>query len=912
MRPVRLRMRPIVKKAVPQRLRANLILRGWLLLVALWLAAPAALAARVKPAPVYVPTDYRPANYAVREAFPGLPSLRPVVITSAPGDTNRIFFADQTGVIYVMTNRAAPSLAVFLDLRDRVWAFSSEAGLLGLAFHPGWQTNRQFFVFYTTYRQTLEGGQTNYTFCDRLARFWMDPTNSDLALPGSEQPLITQPDEDSSHNAGDLHFGPDGNLYVSLGDEGGSYDSYGNTHHLDGDFFSAILRLDVDQRPGSLPPNPHPAVNPGTYAVPADNPFVGATGYAVGGTNVIWPSLNPAQVRTEFFAIGFRNPWRFGIDSSTGEVYANDVGQELREEINHIVPGGDYGWVWREGFLDWPFWVPASGLTDPITDYPHTNTLRAITGGLLYRGTAYPELDGLWVFADVNGAIGSILPTAQSSNIKWLAFEPGISALGTDPVTGEILIANVFSGKINRLVRVGEPVITAVGEWPSPPPPKLSQTAIFKDLATLTPADGFTPYEVNSTFWSDYALKRRWFRLPSATAAFGFRTNGAWDSPMGTVWVKHFDLPTNRQDTATARRLETRLITRTKYGVYGVTYRWDPDGRDARLVPPDGATEAIPVFDSGVIKTQIWRYPGHFECLLCHNSSAGYSLGFRTDQLNCLTTGLTGTTNQLQQLIATGCVAGAPAAINVLPRLAPVTDERWSRDWRVRSYLSANCTQCHTPTGPTWANWDARWQTPLENARMVWSFAALQLDGEGDTFVVHPGDVSKSALFDRLTNSAESLHMPPLATSEINQAALGLVGAWITNDVPARLDYASWATNYFADAASAMAAPEADPDGDGLSNQAEFLLRQSPLDPTVVWRPQLIADPAGTLRLRFRRLANRLFTVETMTNVVTRNWQPLDIPENAPFYAATDEWAELPLPAGAATGFFRVTIAGPP
>jgi glucose/arabinose dehydrogenase len=895
---------------VSRRLQIKTFLGGWLLLAALWGVISGALAAPVTPAAISLPADYRPANFAVREAFPGLPALRPVVITSPPGDTNRIFFADQSGIIYVLTNRAAPTLSVFLDLSDRVWRYySSEVGLLGLVFHPGWQTNRQFFVFYTAY---VKNGETNDVFCDRLARFWIDPANPDRGLADSEQPLITQADMDYAHNAGDLHFGPDGNLYVSLGDGGGAYDSFQTTHHLDGDFFSAILRLDVDRRPGSLPPNPHPAVNPGTYAIPADNPYVGATNYVVGGTNVIWPELDPGKVRTEFFAIGFRNPWRFGIDPVYGEVYANDVGQESHEEINHIVSGGDYGWVWREGFSNWPFWAPANGLIDPLADYAHTNTLRAITGGLFYRGKAYAELDGAWVFADVNGAIGVIQPSVASPQIRWLAFEPGISALGQDPVTGEILIANVFSGKINRLIKVGSPVITAVGEWPSPPPYKLSQTGVFKDLATLTPADGLTPYEINSPFWSDYAVKRRWFRLPSAEAVFTYRTNGPWDAPAGTLWVKHFDLPTNRQDTATARRLETRFLRRTTNGVYAVTYRWDADGRDATLVPPDGITESIPVMDSGVIKTQIWRYPGNFECLLCHNPTAGYALGFRSDQLSHISGGAAGTTNQLQQLIAAGCVAGAPAAVNLVPRLAPIGDERWSRDWRVRSYLSANCTQCHQPGGPTWANWDARWQTPLEGAGMIWSLAALQLDSWGDTFVLHPGNAPKSSIYDRLNNVEQSLHMPPLATSEFNQAAISLIGSWITNDVPARVTYDSWATNYFADTTSPAAAPTADPDGDGLSNEAEYLLGESPLNPIGAWRPQMLAGPSGAPRIRFLRKANRCFTVEMLTDLAKASWQPVDMPENAPFYAAADEWVELPLPAGNAAGFFRVTITAAP
>ena len=195
---------------------------------------------------------------------------------------------------------------------------------------------------------------------------------------------------------------------------------------------------------------------------------------------------------------------------------------------------------------------------------------------------------------------------------------------------------------------------------------------------------------------------------------------------------------------------------------------------------------------------------------------------------------------------------------------------------------------------------------------MIWIPAAVPLDADGDSFVVHPGNAPKSSVYDRLNNETPSLHMPPLATSEFNQAAISLIGDWITNDVPARVTYAAWATNYFADTTSAAAAMTADPDGDGLSNEAEYLLGESPLNPVVGWRPQMLAGPQAKPRIRFLRKANRCFTVETLTDLTHATWQPVDIPENAPFYAAADEWVELPLPAGNATGFFRVTVTAAP
>ena len=307
------------------------------------------------------------------------------------------------------------------------------------------------------------------------------------------------------------------------------------------------------------------------------------------------------------------------------------------------------------------------------------------------------------------------------------------------------------------------------------------------------------------------------------------------------------------------------------------------------------------------MRTQAWHYPGRFECLLCHNANAGYTLGFRTTQLNCTGAGMT---NQIGQLMDSGYLSAAPASVNLLARLAPAEDVRWSREWRVRSYLNANCVQCHRPGGPTWAAWDARWQVPLDDTGLLYGSADVRPGGQADYYIVSPGNAQNSSLCQRLI-ADPPLHMPPLATSETNQAAVDLLSAWITNDLPSYRSYSSWATNYFSDLTVPAASPTADPDGDGLSNEAEYLLRQSPLDPAPGWKPQMILSPAGEVRIRFLRLANRCFTIEELTDWKLSIWQPVDIPENAPFYGATDEWAEVPLPLTRPVGLFRISVSAP-
>ena len=175
--------------------------------------------------------------------------------------------------------------------------------MLGLAFHPGYATNREFFLFYTVNSSTAQGANTRH---DRLSRMLTSAEDPNLADPSTEVILIEQQDDASNHNAGDLHFGPDGYLYVAVGDEGSGNDSLQNSQRIDRDFFSTILRIDVDERPENLPPNPHPANQkspnaPIPYRIPIDNPWVGATQF-----NGI--PVDPDAVRTEFYAVGLRNP----------------------------------------------------------------------------------------------------------------------------------------------------------------------------------------------------------------------------------------------------------------------------------------------------------------------------------------------------------------------------------------------------------------------------------------------------------------------------------------------------------------------------------------------------------------------------------------------------------------------------
>src|SRR5438132_13849660 len=209
------------------------------------LAQTSGLTQRVANTTLQMPPSPQAFGYSTTNAFGNLTLTDPIAIASPPGETNRLFIVEQAGRIAVITNLTAPTHTLFLDVSSRVQGGVplDETGLLGLAFHPGYATNRYFFVFYST-RSTTPGVATN-ALHERLSRFQTMADNSDQADPNSEVVLLNQYDPAANHNGGDLHFGPDGYLYVSLGDGGGQHDALGNAQHIDKDFFSGILRIDV-------------------------------------------------------------------------------------------------------------------------------------------------------------------------------------------------------------------------------------------------------------------------------------------------------------------------------------------------------------------------------------------------------------------------------------------------------------------------------------------------------------------------------------------------------------------------------------------------------------------------------------------------------------------------------------------
>jgi len=283
-------------------------------------------------------------------------------------------------------------------------------------------------------------------------------------------------------------------------------------------------------------------------------------------------------------------------------------------------------------------------------------------------------------------------------------------------------------------------------------------------------------------FWSDNAEKTRWFCVPNTNLDIGFSPTNNWSFPTGTVWIKHFDLEITNGAPASKRRLETRFIVKNSGGVYGITYRWGSSLTNAALVPEEGMDEPLVIYSGGgILRTQVWHYPSRSECLACHTTVGGGALGFNTPQLNRSKDYDLGTANQILALSDAGYFSNSVSDAGSLLALAHATNLSAGLEFRVRSYLSANCVQCHQPggAGPQQANWDARITTPLASQGIVKGDLVNNF-GDANNRVVAPGSLTNSILYYRVAVLGQD-HMPPLATSLVNTQAVQLLRDWITN-----------------------------------------------------------------------------------------------------------------------------------
>lgn len=669
--------------------------------------------------PSIVATDLQ-----LEAAFPNLPAIPELVgLHQPPNDSAYWYALRQDGYIYQFENtRSASSYSVFLDISASTYSPPGEAGLLGLAFHPNFSSNGQVFIYYMPTRIQA-----------RISRFTINNTGTALER-NTEKIILNIAQPDTNHNGGGLAFGPDGYLYLGLGDGGGAEDTFNNGQNTN-TLLGSLLRLDIDVSDDAI-----------AYKIPSDNPFANGQGGL-----------------PEIYAYGLRNPWRWSFDRTNGDIWVGDVGQYEVEEIDIIQAGANYGWPIMEGSQCFNSnQCDQSGLELPVLDYLHSTTGGcAVTGGYVYRGQQLPALKGSYLFGDYcSGVIYTLTPDSNGySSQRVIDSSLSLSSFAEDN-DGEIYALNLFGNAgegIYKIVAGNNAVNVDLI------PDKLSDSGCYSDTANQTVAEGVIAYEVNSRLWSDGAEKKRYFALPD-NSRFILASDGDFISPTNSILIKSFYY--------NDEIIETRLLMKHITGWAGYSYEWNAGKTEAYLL----STGKQVLIDSNYIHI----FPSRGQCLDCHIAAAGMTLGIETLQLNhqvALPTG--GSANYLERLFLQGYLVEAVPAALMQEKLFSLDDNSATLEQKARSYLHSNCAGCHRPGGPI-PGMDLRYNTKLIAAGICNQAPVYGDLGQSGAQLLSPGNASQSVISLRIRDTA-NFRMPPLGTNIVDNNAAEAIDDWINS-----------------------------------------------------------------------------------------------------------------------------------
>ncbi len=697
--------------------------------------------------------------FRTEKFFPKLKTTFPITIVSEPGRDGFLLLENngygpvrKSRLLRVANDPGVTEPEVLLEFDESIF---------DACFHPRFAENGQIFI-----GANGRFGEGRMDFNNRLLRYTMDRKTG--KIDSASRTLFLEW-HSHGHNGLALAFGRDGMLYVTTGDGTSECDEWDVAQDLTR-LYSKLLRLDVD----------HPADGK-HYGIPSDNPF-----------------LKVAGARPETWAYGFRNPWRMRMDRATGDLWVGENGQDLWEYARIAKRGENYGWPLREGSheLQQSRKAGPTPFTGPLIEHSHTD-FRSLTGGIVYHGTKFPELEGCYIYGDYS--TGQIWAAKQEDGklVKDEAIARTSSGITCFHETeqGDVLVVDYNGNAILRLERRDQSGTRA------PFPTKLSETGLFTDTAKLQPHAGLIPFEINAPAWHDGATSERLIALPGA-GRMELTDRGGWVFPDGTALVQ-----TLRAD---GKRIETRVLVRQHGEWAGYSFAWDDAQTDAALVPREGATRGD------------WHFPGRQECAVCHSRAANYLLGLTTSQLN--RPGATGE-NQLALWEREGLLkfdhaktesgewraefdklklsdvamqakldlvlptafqrpsANAspllPHAPDALPRLADPRDEHAPLHARARAYLQANCAHCHVRSGG--GNSAMQLADYIADAEMeiVDGTPLHTTFGIPDAKLVTPGNPGRSLLIHRPAVRGTG-QMPPLGTLKPDPDGVALLAQWIT------------------------------------------------------------------------------------------------------------------------------------
>ena len=404
-------------------------------------------------APAMAATAQPLPQISLKPVFTQLQDDRPVWMSEAPDGSGRFFIVYQKGKIVVVKKSSDGSDAkTFLDIEDRNPYFANEDGLMSIAFHPGFKTNSLFYIYYNQKNPADQNKQPqNYPYRSVVSEFKVSATDPDQADMGTERIILEVPQPFWNHKGGELLFGPDGYLYLGLGDGGMGNDPFGSGQST-ATLLAKMLRIDVNST-STFGKGLHQQQL--QYSIPSDNPF--AKEPDMGGVG---------EARKEIFAYGLRNPWRYSFDRANGALWVGDVGQDLWEEVDIVTNGGNYGWSVREGAHHFKPGPVGAQYVDPVMEYTHQPNLQAegmfpdhptgncVIGGYVYRGKQFPALTGIYIYADFSPAtLYGLRYDYDTQKVtvhgKFLRNPDGIGSFAED-AAGE-LYTLMMSGKIYQI-----------------------------------------------------------------------------------------------------------------------------------------------------------------------------------------------------------------------------------------------------------------------------------------------------------------------------------------------------------------------------------------------------------------------------------------------------------------------------
>lgn len=681
-------------------------------------------------------TPTPPEPFRIVPAFPRIRFDHPTSLLEIPG-TNRMLVAEIGGRVVTFSKNAAVTADLAVDLRELA---HGNVSLFAAVLHPQFEKNR--FV-YLCYVHPDKGSHT------RVSRFTMTSDAVPVIDPKSETVIITWPS--GGHNAGCLQFGIDGLLYIATGDGSGPNPPDGLTTGQDvTDLLGAILRIDVD----------HPATGM-NYSIPADNAFA-----------------SHATARPEIFGYGLRNPWKFGIDRKTGEVYVADNGWETWEMIHLVGNGTNCGWPIMEGraILRGEVALGPTPITPPIRDHHHSEA-NSVIGGPVYRGDKLKSLDGEFIYGDyITGTIWSVGRAADGSFVGRTLVDTDLRITDfLEGDAGELYVLDYdLTGQIYELVPNIVPDLSA--DFPR----LLSQTGIFKSVTPLQPAPGVVEYNVVVPRWTDGAVAQRFVAVPGNDRIELAPHGGVRGKyPEGTVFAKQLSIPDS--DGQPTKPLETQIL-QLQNGVWNpYSYLWNEAGTDAELVSSAGAAQTVQWPDAnaaGQFTERTWHTNAINECRLCHNAGPGFVLGFVGNQLSRPTMNSAVGTDQLESLLSQAVIVAIPDdARSSAFRLVDPHAASLDLNDRARSYLHGNCSMCHHKGGNAIVSFFLTRDLTFEQMTTN-KGTNIGTFGMQKAKIIVPGDPFRSVMMYRMSKLGYA-RMPYIGSQVVDSQGVSLIARWI-------------------------------------------------------------------------------------------------------------------------------------